>query len=218
MPVRKIPKNYLVVTGGFSSKKNGVMTPFESLLEKDELLQLDFDKSVVSFEVQPVRVPVDGVPRGYVPDILVKYEADSTGLVPKPKLIEVKHSDHLARNALHYAPKFEAAHQYSEVRGWEFATKDQTEIRSVRLANLKFLREYRNVTPSNEDMQVVAGAMVALGQEATSESLLSTLAPVDEDRLHWLPVIWSMVVTGHLQANLNEPFLGEIPLWLGEAS
>lgn len=51
MPVRKIPKNHLVVTGGYSSSKNTQIDAFESLLEKDYLLLLDFDESVRSFEV-----------------------------------------------------------------------------------------------------------------------------------------------------------------------
>ena len=58
MPVRKIPKNHLMVTGGYSSSKNTEIDAFESLLEKDYLLLLDFDESVRSFEVQPVHIPV----------------------------------------------------------------------------------------------------------------------------------------------------------------
>jgi hypothetical protein len=76
MSVRKIPKNYLYVTGGYSSRKNDEMGAFESLLEKDYLLLLDFDERVEAFEVQPVRIPVAGIPSGYVPDVLVKYHAD----------------------------------------------------------------------------------------------------------------------------------------------
>ena len=43
MPVRKIPKNHLHVTGSFASRKNGLMGSFESLLEKEYMLLLDFD-------------------------------------------------------------------------------------------------------------------------------------------------------------------------------
>lgn len=91
MPVRKIPKNYLFVTGGYSSRKNEEMDAFESLLEKDYLLLLDFDDGVEAFEVQPVRIPVAGVPKGYVPDVLVKYRPDvETGAVRKPNLVRSK--------------------------------------------------------------------------------------------------------------------------------
>ncbi len=87
MAVRKIPKNYLFVTGGFSSQKSESISGFESLLEKDYLLLLDFDDSVESFEVQPVKIPVTGVRNGYVPDVLVKYHPNAvTGLIPRPSL------------------------------------------------------------------------------------------------------------------------------------
>jgi len=52
------------------------MDAFESLLEKDYLLLLDFDETVESFEVQPVRIPGKGIVRGYVPDVLVKFWPD----------------------------------------------------------------------------------------------------------------------------------------------
>lgn len=187
MPVRKIPKNYLLVTGGYSSQKCDEIAGFESLLEKDYLLLLDFDDGVESFEVQPVRIPVAGIPRGYVPDVLVKYRAGvQNGSVPKPSLVEVKHSDDLARNAKKYAPKFAAAHEYAGRQGWEFLIKDQNDIRTHRLANLKFLREYRNVIPSNEDTRAVLGAMDRMSGETSSESLLEVLAATEDERLHWL--------------------------------
>lgn len=219
MPVRKIPKNYLLVTGGYSSRKNDDMGAFESLLEKDYLLLLDFDDSVKAFEVQPVRIPVTGIPRGYVPDVLVKYHEDvQTGVIPKPSLIEVKHSDDLARNAEKYAPKFAAARQYAEQQGWEFVTKDQNDIRTPRLANLKFLREYRNVTPSGDDVQAVLDAIGEEDGETTSETLLNVLAVTEDERLHWLPIIWSMVLTCHLGTDLNTPFQNDVRLWKTGAS
>ena len=105
MPARKIPKNYLFVTGGGSSRKNDEMDAFESLLEKDYLLLLDFDDTVAAFEVQPVRIPVAGVPKCYVPDVLVKYLPDpQAGLVRNPSLVEGKHTDDLARNARSTSP------------------------------------------------------------------------------------------------------------------
>jgi hypothetical protein len=122
MAARKIPKNYLVVTGSFASRKNAQMDAFESLLEKEDMLFLDFDESVERFETKPVTIPVPGVPRGYTPDVL-------------------------CRNAEKYAPKFAAAEQFSRERDWSFRVTTQIDIRTPRLANLKFLREYRNISP-----------------------------------------------------------------------
>ncbi len=214
MPVRKIPKNYLFVTGGYSSRKNEEMDAFESLLEKDYLLLLDFDDSVEAFEVQPVRVPVAGVPKGYVPDVLVKYCPDlQIGTLRKPSLVEVKTAEDLLRNAEKYAPKFAAARQYAEERGWEFKIIDQNDIRTPRLANLKFLREYRNVTPSDIEIRTVLECMTGAVGETSSQSLLDALAPTDDDKLYWLPIIWSMVLTRHLITGMDQPFKNDVPLW-----
>lgn len=216
MPVRKIPKNYLSVTGGYSSRKNAVMDDFESLLEKEFLMLLDFDAAVEKFEVQPVRVPVPSVPVGYVPDILVHYRPDAqTGEIRRPLLADVKHTDDLKKNAKKYAPKFAAARLYAEERGWEFRTVIETEIRTPRLANLKFLREYRNMTPTRAEIdQVVACCMKCLGQ-TSSQTLLDGLAATDEEKLYWLPIIWSMVLSGHLIVDFNQPFSNDVPIQLG---
>jgi TnsA endonuclease N terminal/TnsA endonuclease C terminal len=215
MAVRKIPKNHLFVTGGYSSSKSEEMDAFESLLEKDYLLLLDFDDAVESFEVQPVRIPVKGVVRGYVPDVLVKYRPDlESGELRKPLLAEVKRSDFLEKHATKYAPKFAAAVVYAENLGWEFRPVDETEIRLPRLRNIKFLREYRNVSPSEADCLHVMQAMERHGWSSASEQILADLAPTDEERLYWLPVIWSMVLQKRLLTNLDIPFGGDVELHL----
>lgn len=215
MAVRKIPKNHLFVTGGYSSRKSEEMDAFESLLEKDYLLLLDFDDAVESFEVQPVRIPVKGVVRGYVPDVLVKYRTDlESGELRKPLLAEVKRSDFLKKHAPKYAPKFAAAVVYAENLGWEFRPVDETEIRLPRLRNIKFLREYRNASPSEADCHRVAQVMERQGRSSSSEQILAVLAPTDEERLYWLPVIWSMVLQKLLLTDLDIPFGGDVELHL----
>lgn len=215
MPVRKIPKNYLFVTGGYSSQKNKVMDGFESLLEKEYLFLLDFDETVESFETQPIRVPLPGVAKGYVPDVLVKYRWDPIlETRRKPLLVDVKHTDELKRNGAKYANKFAAAHQYAEQQGWEFAIVDQTQIRIPKLANLKFLREYRNFKPDQVDVQAVLDKAVLISDTLTSASLLAALAKTDDERLYWLPIIWHMVLHQQLIADLERPFSNDVPLWL----
>lgn len=211
MSVRTIPKNYLTVTGGFSSSKNDQMAAFESLLEKDYFLLLDFDDSVESIEPQPVKVLVPGVPNGYVPDALIHYHPDPvTGEARKPRLVEVKHTSDLERDGHKYEKKFKCAGQYADERGWEFEVVVQTDIRSTRLQNLKFLREYRNTKPADAD---IAGVLDCLGEKGSLDGLLGALASSDDERLHWLPIIWYMVLHHHLQTDLDEPFTNDIPLW-----
>ncbi len=191
------------------------MDAFESLLEKDYLLLLDFDDTVESFEVQPVRIPVPRVPRGYVPDVLVKYRPHpETGEIRKPLLAEVKRSDYLEKHAAKYAPKFAAATAYAQEMGWEFRPVDEKEIRLSRLQNIKFLREYRNVSSSEKDCNRVVQVLAVLATSTSSERVLAELAPTDDERLHWLPVIWSMVQRRQLHTDLDTPFGADVSLWL----
>lgn len=204
MPVRKIPKNHLCVTGSFASRKNGLMGTFESLLEKEYMLLLDFDVDVEGFEEQPVTIPMPGVPRGYTPDVLVHFRADPvTGRVRAPLLTEIKHSDDLKKNAEKYAPKFTAAELYAAERGWQFGLTTEKEIRTVRLANLKFLREYRNIAPCMESCIQVLRLVNEMDGAASLHGLLKHLSVNDEEQLHWLPIIWNLVLMRRLIINLD---------------
>lgn len=215
MPVRKIPKNHLVVTGSFASRKNAQMDGFESLLEKEYMLLLDFDGQVERFEAQPVTIPVPGIPKGYTPDVLVYFRPDpNSGEIRKPLLTEIKHTDDLKRNAEKYAPKFAAAEQYVLKHDWEFRVTTQNDIRIPRLANIKFLREYRNIEPCTEDIAGLIHLVKNLGGTTTPAALLEQLVSNDDDQLHWLPVIWHSILTRELIADLDKPLDHETILCL----
>lgn len=209
MPVRKIPKNYLHVTGSFASRKNGCSIPFESILEKDYLILLEFDPSVSEFEGQPVKVPVPGQKgsaRHYVPDVLVSRVPHPDGSKgPPPLLVEVKHTSELAKKREKFAPKFAAAKTYAAERDWEFVVATETDIRSTRLQNLKFLREYREIEPVPELLDRILGSFTDLQSDASVESILASLCPTEYDRLVMLPMIWHLVVTRQLQIDMEIP-------------
>lgn len=216
MPVRRIPKNYLCVTGAFASKKNGRMVSFESLLERDHLLLLEFDPTVKSFEEQPVTVLVNkpGSSTGkYVPDVFVQY-VDSEQ--KRPLLAEVKHSSDLERKADKYTPKFEAAQRFANAQEWDFDTVTEQQIRGQFLQNIKFLREYRNVQPQPEDISHVIITLTNLGGFAELKTLLKELSPNVMAQLHWVPTIWHLVVTSQLLVALDEPLSDTTPLALPE--
>lgn len=217
MPVRKIPKNHLTVTGGFASRKNGRMESFESPLEKEYMLLLEFDDEVESFEEQPVTIPQPGVPRGYTPDLLVRFHPDAdTGEIRPPVLTEIKHSDDLRKNAEKYAPKFAAAERFAADKGWKFRVVTEQEIRTPRLANLKFLREYRNIDPEENACAHVIATVKAAGNEIILAALLDRISSTDEARLYWLPIIWHLVLWQALQVDLDAKLNNDSVLSLPE--
>jgi hypothetical protein len=195
MPVRKIPKNHLTVTGAFASQKTDAMQAFESLLEKDYFLLLEFDDEVEDFDPQPVTIPLPGRARGYTPDVLVTFR-DIHG--KRPALIEVKHTTDLARNATKYAPKFAAATAFAEDRGWEFQIKTEVDIRSPRLEQLKFLRAYRDFAPLPSQIDHAVRLVSEHRDGLAVNTLLDSLANGDDERLEWLPIVWRSVLSGAL--------------------
>jgi TnsA endonuclease N terminal/TnsA endonuclease C terminal len=210
MPVRKIPKNHLVVTGAFSSAKADRVIGFESTLEKEYMLLLDFDEQVERYEEQPVRVPVPGVARGYVVDLLVHFCSPDR----PPELTEVKTEADLERKRDDYRPKFAAAEAFCQDRGWSFVIKTDKDIRTPRLKNLKFLRRYRNAEPSKEQTALVLAWLESKGGRSTSETLATSLAPTANERAPQLPVIWNLLLTGRLCTDLNTDMPVDVPLWL----
>lgn len=208
MPVRKIPKNYLLVTGDFSSKKNGRSLGYESLLERDLMILLEFDDTVKGFEEQPARIPfkVDGKPKkSYVPDILVHYHPAKSGAQPRSVLGEVKDSADLKKNKAKYAPKFNAAAQYAEERGWEWRKFTEKDIRTPFLENLKFLREYHESKPDAALQQEVISALENSRGSLTVDTLLQKLCPTDERTLLVAPAIWYLIAAKKISTNLKKP-------------
>ena len=208
MPVRKIPKNYLSVTGTFSSAKNGKPLGFESLLERDLMILLEFDDTVERFEEQPVKVPlvVNGKKhKPYVPDILIHYLPTTSSEVRRVVLGEVKETKDLKKNKEKYAPKFAAAFHYAEERGWEWHIFTDKEIRTFYLDNLKFLRAYHNSAPDPALLLEVINYMNNARGPVTVDSLLQKLCPSEDRILHMAPAIWYLVAIKRITVNLHKP-------------
>lgn len=214
MPVRKIPKNHLVVTGAFSSAKADRVIAFESTLEKEYMLLLDFDEEVDRYEEQPVRVPVPGVPRGYVVDLLVHFRSSDRA----SQLTEIKTEEDLERHRGDYAPKFSAAQAFCQDRGWSFVIKTDKDIRTAKLQNLKFLRRYRNFSPDPAHSELVMNGLVSAGGRTTSETLMNKLAPTPDDRSALLPVVWNLLLSRQLHTDLDAEMPVDVPLWLPHAA
>lgn len=213
MPVRKIPKNHLFVTGRHATDLSQEVVEFESPLEKEYMLLLDFDPLVASYESQPVRIRLpDGRP--YVPDILVKFHAGPDGVVPPPELVEIKTQEHLERYSQEYADKFAAAEQHAHQKGWRFCTRTEKDIRTPRLGNIKFLRRYRHDMPHPDDVETFMEHIRLLGGCSSSEVVLASMSSSADERAMWLPVLWHLVATGRIQVNMDRAFGSDISLWL----
>lgn len=118
MPIRKIPKNYSNVTGIAAHSKADGQAMFESTLERDFLMLLEFDKNVERFEVQPIKLEWMnelGKPRSYTPDVLVYYGKGKQFTT----LFEVKYRDDINKNWSVLKPKFKAAIRFCKDNNWK---------------------------------------------------------------------------------------------------
>lgn len=148
MPVRKIPrygaghKNL----GKFASVKTGRVAWYESLLEKDLMYLLDYDRNVSYWHEQPLRIRFShgGKVHRYTPDLEVHRDA-------KKQLIEVKPKHKV--DSGEWDVLFRAASSICEQEGYEFLVLTDEVIRmQPRLENVKLLWKYArtNVLPQHQ--------------------------------------------------------------------
>lgn len=219
MPVRKIPKSYQNVTGALASEKNNLLIHFESQLERDLFLILDFDLNVLRYDEQPVCIEYkdsNDKKRTYTPDVLVFYRKD---IIPAkdmpPMLCEVKPASKLQTNMAEFEPKFKAAREYSEKRGWVFKILTEQEIRTAHLDNVKFLKRYRGMEVSDRDKETLINAIYEM-RETNPESLLLAISYDKWRRAELLPCLWHLVSMRLIGVDLNMPLNMQSRIWTTE--
>lgn len=211
MPVRRIPKNYRNVTGMAAHRKAEGCAAFESTLERDFLVLLEFSPEVDRFEVQPVTIEWlngQGKPRKYTPDVLVSYASGTS-----PTLFEVKYRSDLKKDWAVLRPKFKVAIRYAKAQGWRFRIATEVEIRTPYLANAHFLLPFlrRNSSLPSDDA-LLKSALSSL-PEATPEILLNHITDNEQERVRLLPILWRMISLHEIGADLDQRLSMNSPLW-----
>jgi TnsA endonuclease N terminal len=123
--------------GNFESKKNGCSLPYKSGYECEVYELLEQDVEVVSFAVEPYRVPYlhEGEWHEYIPDLRVNY------LGGKVEIWEIKPSTQtrVKKNL----DKWKAIKPYTENLGWGFKVITETEIGKLRtrVKEQRFIQE-----------------------------------------------------------------------------
>lgn len=220
MPVRTIPKNYLVTTGVFASSKNDRMCGFEGTLEPDLMAIAEFSKVVKCFEEQPVRIDyVDDkrLARRYTPDLLVTFHDE---IVVKynlcPLLIEVKPRKYLAKNRAELAPKFRAAAAFSREQGKKFRVFTETKIRTPYLYNAKFLIPFRRFPIDLERREKLLELMKRMG-ESDPQTILLAASNDKEQKAFLLTTLWQLLDSLEIRTDLTKPITMRSRIWLSSS-
>jgi TnsA endonuclease N terminal/TnsA endonuclease C terminal len=216
MPVRNIPKNHRSVTGFVASRVNANQVAFESTLERDFMLLVEFDQDVLSYKEQPVRIDylsADGQARHYTPDILVTYRQTSTSTTSRPPLlVEIKYRSDLFAGWRELKPKFRAARRYATEHSWIFKIITEVEIRTPYLKNVKFLRQFQHRSVDPADANLLLQKVSDL-RSTDPESLLSAICPEVHSRAQFLPTLWQLIARRAIGADLNCPLTMQSPIW-----
>lgn len=210
-PVRDLKTSRRCLTGRVSLSTGGNAS-FESSLERDWLIALDFDPTVRLLREQPfsIQYELDGKIRRYTPDILAE------SVSPQKKILttvyEVKPLDELRTEWQRYKPRFRAAVHYCRARGWRFKIVTEREIRTPFVNNAKFLRRYRTVQSQPIVAQQLLYTLKALG-ETTPQTLLAAAYLHEEKRMSAVPELWRLVAIREVVALLDEPLTMRSPIW-----
>lgn len=206
MAVRKLKNSRRALTGKVNLEAGGT-AGFESSLERDLLLILDFDPQVLCVREQPFSIThiQEAAVRRYTPDVLAEFDRDRTPTV----VYEVKPLQTLREEWATLRPRFKAAVAHCRLRDWQFKVVTERHIRTPYLENAKFLRRYRAMPPQLLRQAQLRYTATALGPTTPQALLTAAYWPKEEQALS-IPALWQMVAKGDFEMDLRQPLS---PIW-----
>lgn len=161
---------------------------FESWLERDHLMLLDFAPEVTAVAAQPFTavLPTSFGPRKHTPDFFVR-TADGTGVV-----VDVRPDERAVKDA----EVFDATAVACAQVGWGYQRLG--DITPAFNANVRWLSGYRHSRCRTNDV-----AKALLGAVTKSEQTIGTLARLVGDPVVVLPCLFHLLWSGELDAALR---------------
>jgi hypothetical protein len=189
--------------GHWFSTTTGRFLEYESLLERDWMLLMDFDRQVEWICEQPLRLRyrVDGKPASHIPDLLVWRGGE-------PELCDVKSAERVD------APVFRA-----QIRAMELACGEAGMRYRVLsdpdpdlLASVRWLAGFRE-PPSDPDGEAPRMlSLLAAGPRTIAELLSGALEPMLAR-----PVLMHLLWVGRALVDVGEPIEDESRVWAPSA-
>jgi hypothetical protein len=200
MPERKIPKNYRSVTGTFPSHKNKRNIFYESLLERDFCLLLEFNDDVISYEEQPFRLYYKSAnsKKRYTPDVLVHYKPSLNKI---PCVFEVKMSDEIKEKKVFFEEKFNQIEKYINLNDLEFKMFTELDMDEIYLENAMFLYRYRDL--NNQLISKNILEKIKLFSETSINNFLEHFSSNKFEQIELLPYIWQLIFLKKINTDMN---------------
>lgn len=197
MPVRRIPPSRRAITGRLAACKSIGAAHYESALERDFLITLEADVTVLSYETQPLRLAYTdarGRTRSYTPDVLVQREH-------RTELCEVKYTDDIRALRAEHKERWIAAFRHAAQHGWAFRLVTEHHARHPRSRNWLFLSPFRAQSFSPETLTTLAHAV----RPSSSLTVREWLTRLPEPQSEWIGAIWHLIATGQVVTDLKIP-------------
>lgn len=193
-PVREFPsyRRQRYFPGMWWSATTGRHVGYESWLERDHAMMLDFDREVVGLSSQPFTLTWrdrDGKASSHTPDYFARLAGGAAVVVDVRPAARVKPAD---------AVKFQVtAAVCAAVEGWSFRLVH--ELDPVLVANVTWLSGYRH--PRHDHPQL--GGL--LREVFTGGEMLLAGAQKAGDPIRCLPVLFHLLWRGDLSADVSVP-------------
>ncbi len=215
-PRRKIGTTRRSVSGLYPFRGVGPVD-FESTLERDFLIRLETERSVLDVVSQPLTIEFvgsNGQIYPYTPDYLVTYRAYPAPYLA-PVLVEVKPVSELDKYLSEWKVKFRAAMAYCKAHGYLFHLRHEPRIRDQRWGNAMFLQRYRQMQFVPEESEWIIENLNQMGT-ATFDYLLARHFFGEADRSRGISHLWYLLATARIECDWSQPLSNNSELWIPE--
>lgn len=203
LPGRSIPPKSRALTGQVSLR-DGTSAPFESSLERDALIRLDFDVAGRTIRSQPFTIEylVEGRARRYTPDILVEFcEHEITPVT----VIEVKPKAVLEERWAEFEIRFKVVRELCRRNKWNFEILTEDHIlRDSFVQNATFLRKYIDLPVDPARALMLLQVLIEV-ENGTPNQLLVQAFRSPETRPNAMWILWTLVANKVIGFDMSNP-------------
>ena len=129
-----------------------------------------------------------------------------------PLLIEVKPIQKLKKDWTVLKPKLKAGLEYAHDQGWNFKIYDEKRIRDQLLANIQFLKRYKNADFPKDDTIRILEKLEEFEVNCVN-GLASSLYKSDQKVLQMIAHIWFLVEKKFICCDLTQPLKPTTVIW-----
>lgn len=175
---------------------------YRSTLERDGCIRWMLNPDVADARLQRPRIinpDSDGAWRRYTGDLLVSFHAV---LNRRPLVIEFKYDEELKRLQKVEPKRYLQIAAFLESKNRDFLPQTELDVRSEDFPMMRFVWDYRNITPSPASDEIID---CVKSNPGISVAEVGTVLRLDRlARLQLIPEIWRLVAVHRLRVDFKK--------------